>query len=511
MTDSSDNKSIDTSKERNVKTLSVKTNYFFNLVVQLLTYLFPLITAPYLSRVLTPDGIGQNSFVNSVVSYFTLIVAFGYTAYGTSKISKQKSDKSEYSKTFWEIFFSRVILFAASTAVYLLMAYFWGFGRPEDKLLFFAYSLMLVFNVIDISYLFQGLENFRIISIANVCTKIVSTVAIFVFVKSSSDLLIYVLIYCSQSILSAVVLWIIAFKSILNPHFSQLHVWNCLKESFFYFLPTVAISVYTILDKTMLGALTSNSEVGYYEEAYKIIGLVAALINAITPIMLSHISALVKEGKEDEIKRKIEQMSELYALLVWPCLTGIYATARYFFPAFFGEAYIPTVAVSYVLAPLIFIVPISGYVNYSYYTPRGKVNQTTLFYLTGALINFGANFIAIPRLGARGAALTTVIAEGVISTLFVIFSRKSIDYKRAIITGIKPLLASLVMLGSLMLMNYLVLDAYFDSVLIKTLISIPTGMLIYALSLLALREKMVMQSLSRIAKLLKRKTTKEGS
>lgn len=483
-----------------IKHESVKTSFIFNLLIQLLTYIIPLITSPYLSRVLTPNGVGISSYVNSIASYFTLVIAFGFTTYGTQKISSTRSDKRAYSNIFWNIFFTRFLLFLVVTAIYLALTLTWSFGNAEYKQFFLIYVLLLISSFADITYLFQGLEKFRVASIVNVVVRIIAAVSYFIFVKSTDDLASYLLIFTLQNVVIFAICWIVARKYVLKPEIKSFDVILHIKNGFIYFLPTIAISVYTILDRTMLGALTDSTQVGYYEQAYKIISLCTALINAISPIMLSRISYLIKQGNEEEVERKTVQMSEVYALLAWPMVMGLYAVARYFYPAFFGDSYVESVCVSYILTPLILAIPISNQIGSAYYVPRNRNKIITIFFVAGALLNFGTNWIFIPMLGARGAALTSLFSEFVISSLFIVFSWKHVNYKKIIAAGLKPFIASLVMFGALMCLNYFVFDVYINNIYFKTAASVLTGILIYGVFAVLLKEPMVLYVLKKIFK-----------
>lgn len=487
-----------TMDKKSEKPLSLKTNFIFNLIIQIITYIIPLITAPYLSRVLSPEGIGQNSFVNSICSYFTMVIAFGFLTYGTKTISENKDKKQDYSNVFWNVFFSRGFLFILCFLVYFLMAYLWGFGSTVDKNIFLIYSLVLVNAFLTIDYLFQGLENFRILSIINIVCNIFAAACYFLFVKTSSDLFIYVTIFVAKSLIISLISWMFALKRISKPIANEIHIFRTLKNNFFYFLPTVAISVYTVLDCTMLGYLASDAQVGYYEQAYKIVSLVTGLMNAISPVMLSRVSSLIKEGKEKEAEEKTIKMAEVYFLLGFPALFGLYSISKYFIPAFFGMDYVPSINVIYWLIPLVMILPISNQIGNVYYVVRDKIGMTTWFFLAGALLNFGLNFLAISRLGAMGAAITSLAAETLISTLFIIFSFKHLPYKKMVLQGWKPFVSALVMFATLILLNIFVFDVYLDNVIVQTLCDIAIGIFVYGIMIVLLRESMVLSVISKI-------------
>lgn len=487
-------------KESTPKALSVKINFLFSIAIQILTYLIPLITAPYLSRVLTPTGIGNNSFASSVANYFILIISFGFGTYGTREVAVVRNDKTAYSKTFWNVIFSKGFLFILCFTAYFLMAYLWGFGSDVDKNVFLIYSLLLVNAFLDITYLFQGLENFRILAILSFIFRVAAAVLYFIFIKTSDDLLIYVVIATSSSLLVTLIAWMFALRWIKKPSFKDVHIFQSLKNCAKYFIPTAFALFYATLDKTMLGFISTTHEVGIYEEANKIINICLCLMLAISPIILSRISSLTKEGKEEEVKIKENQTAEVYFLIGLPMLAGLYLVARYFIPAFFGEEYAASTYVMYCLAPLILIMPISNIIGSAYYLPRNKVIFTTIFISIGFVINLGLNFLFIYYFGAEGAAIASVISETIISALYVIFSWKYVPYKDMLKKGIKPLIASTIMVAVLLPLELLVLDKYVANDLYTTIIAVLVGMLVYGISIILLKEEMVISTLNKVFK-----------
>lgn len=480
---------------KEVKQLSVKTNLIFNLIIQILTYLLPLITAPYLSRTLLANGIGTSSFLNSITSYFVLIVAFGFTTYGTQKISAHKKEKSKYSKIFWEIMFSKLILFIFCYILFTLIAVIWKFGKNFELKYFFAYSVLIIATLFDTNFLFNGLEDFRIISIVRVIIKIVGTICLFIFIKTEQDLFRYILISVFVDFFVFFISFILSLRIVSRPVIKELHTLKCLKSALFYFLPTIAISIYTILDKTMMGYLTTEVEIGYYEEAHKIIILVTSLINAISPIMLARISDLVAENNVEEIKKKYIQMSKVYWLISAPAICGLYAIGDAFIPVFYGAEFAPSIGVLYILTPLIAVIPISNIIGSAYYIPNNRIKIQTLFFSIGGIINFSLNFIFIKKWGAIGAATTSLISEIIISSLFVVFSLKEMDYLSMLKSGIKIIISSLAMFVCVVLFEKFFLVKYISYELLNVIFATIFGMVIYSVLLILNREEFILNIL----------------
>lgn len=425
---------------------SLKTNMVFSFVLQLFTFLLPLITAPYLSRVLGSKGVGDYALGSSVISYFSILIAFGFVSYGTKYVSILKSDKKELSITFWNIFFSKFIFFIVCFCAYYLMAFYGVFGNLLSKKFFYIIGLTLFGNLFDISFLYQGLEKFKFISLINLAAKIISLVFLFIFVNSPSDLEIYAIIQIVYLLFVDLIYWIVATSFVSRPNFRSLSMWQTIKDSFFLFLPSISISIYMILDKTMLGYICNTTEVGYYEEAYKIVSLVTSVITSIAPVMLSRMSSLFTEKNKEEIEKKISNVFELIALIGFPAIGGLYTISSTFLPIYFGSEYSASVPIIYFLIPLVILVPTSSLLGSSYYVPSGNIKVISLFYASGAIVNFLGNIFILKYLKGVGAAITSLIAESLISFLFVWFSRKQINYTNIMKTMLKPLLCTFVML-----------------------------------------------------------------
>jgi O-antigen/teichoic acid export membrane protein len=481
---------ISLNPENNVYHIPIRKNFVFNFLIQLLTYIIPLITAPYLSRVLGAEGIGINSFVNSIASYFSLFVAFGFLSYGTKTISEQRNNKASYSNTFWNIFFSKGFLFCIVIIAYFLLSIFWGFGSAINKVTFLIYSLTIISAFLDNSFLFQGLENFRIISIVNITIRSLGVICVFLFIKKESDLTTYIIIHLLQVALVSLILLFLGFRKISKPKLREIHIFSCIKSNFFYFIPTIAVSIYTILDQTMLGYLSNNQEVAFYQEAYIVVSIVVSLIGSISPVMLSHFSKAYELHDYNEIKEKTNQLFELYGLMTWPCFLGLYLITDIFIPLFFGPQYANSIPIMYYLIPLVVFIPLSSYINNSYFLPNNKVKITSLFYITGAVFNMIGNYFIIPVLGGQGAAITSLCSELIISLFFISFSLKKLDYKRFVIEQIKPLISSFCMFGSLEALKVWLLSTAIPQWVVLIIV-VFLGVIFYYFLLLIMKEKMV--------------------
>jgi O-antigen/teichoic acid export membrane protein len=486
-----------------IKQNSVKTNFVFSALIKLLTYLLPLITTPYLSRILGPTGIGDYSYANSICSYFCLLVNFGFIGFGTIEISKERDNIESYSGTFWSIFFLRAIFFAIATISYSILLIVMSKEEGFQLSLYLALSLTIFANFFDITYLFQGLENFKTISLINCAVRIASTVLIFVLIKTSDDLLIYTIIQSVQLLFIAVLPWLFIHGNISKPKKETIKIKETFCSALIYFLPTLAVTLSSLIDKTMIGKICSTTEVGYYEQAYKIVLMIIALLHSLAPVMLTRITYLIKKGQEDEVNNKIRQMFEVYFLIGFPCIFGLYAIVYSFVPAFFGDDFIPSITIMCFLLPLILISTISNALGNVFYGPRGKEWMTSIFYGIGTIVNIISNALIIPKLGAEGAAITSLCSETLITSLFIVFSKKSIKFKQIALVSIKPLVASIIMFFVVFSLDRFCFSSLFSNKVIISIIDVAIGIVVYSVLILIFKDQLIDSELRRISQKIK--------
>lgn len=479
------------------KSLSIQANFIFSFVAQVFIYITPILLSPYLARVLMPTGIGINSVSLSIVSFFSLVILFGFQSYGVKRISQHRDDVLEYSKDFFAIIKVKFILFLTSLIIFLIVCFLCFFKRVEFSVCLLIYGLLLIANFFDISFLFQGLENFRIVTIIDLITRIVFTALIFIFVKEEKDINIYVSLYCGQHIAVSIIGWLFAFRIIKRVKTSFNDLKSVFFESSIYFVPTIVISIATLIDKTMLGFLSSNSEVGFYEEATKITTLIVALLNSLSPVLLSRLSNLFFNKDEDEIKRKLFQTFNLLFLLIFPSIFGVAIINRDLILVFFGSEYIPSINILFILLPTIFTVPFYTILGSSFYIPSGQMHKITKFYIVGELLNLIINIPLIIFLKANGAAIATSVSSLFIFLLFIFYSKKDINYRNVFKKAVKPIISSFLMCIGILCIN-IVLDYLNIKQLFKIIIDVIFGGIIYLVLLIILKEGLAIFILNKI-------------
>ena len=493
---------------------SIKLNYIYNVVYQLFLIIVPLVTTPYVSRVLTPDGVRKYSFSFSIITYFSIVASLGFNYYAQREIAKYQGDKSKQSKVFWEIVICRLIPTFISLAINLSLCLFHVYQDYNTLMLIFCINIIAI--AFDIAFFFQGNEDFGKIVLRNVIIKSISIILIFVFVKNPSHLWIYALINSAMLIFSNISLWGYLPKYLVKV--KGLQPLKHLKDAFILFLPTIATSVYVILDKTLIGLLVpgtyteieegvevikkySDLENGYYEQSEKIVKMVMVVITCIGTVMIPRNTHEYALGNYDKVKENLKISSRIVFLLGIPLVLGIIAVASNLVPWFFGEGYEKCILLMSVLAPLILIIGFSNVFGVQYLIPTGKNFQFTLGVLAGAITNLGLNFILIPKLWSLGAAIATISGELVVTIVMAIMVRKTINFLKIILDSWRYFIA-----GGAMFLVLFFINGYFESSIINTILLVLIGIAIYFAILLILRDKVMFLGINKVkAKLFKKK------
>ena len=464
---------------------SIKTNYIFTVINKFVSLFVPILVTPYLSRILGPDGNGVISYIYSYASYFIIFANLGIETYGQRIIAINRNEPNKLKQLLLEVFLLR--LFLTLFAVIVYGAIFLRADSADDFVLFLIFAVNIIAVPLDFTWFFQGLEKFKLISIVNIVSRIVYIVFVFIFVKVKEDINIAAILYMMSMVLPYLLSAPFIFIGISGKLQGKIRPFSHLKECFVYFIPTVATQIYTVLDKTMIGLITqSDFENGYYEQADKIVKLAVTVVTSINIIMRSRISYLYEQKREEEIKILIEKSANLMFCLSLPLMLGTIAIANSFVPIYLGEGYDECVNLLYILSPVILIIGVSNLIGTHYYTPFDKQSTSNKFLITGSVVNFILNIFLIKLLASAGAAIASIIAEFIITCLYVFFARKFIDFKKFFCISIKYLIASIVMFVPTLIMSLMLPVS-----IIWIIVEICVAVLIYGVSLLILRPKFV--------------------
>ncbi len=421
---------------------NIRKNYIYNLVFQIFSLLIPLVTAPHLARVLSPDGIGTYSYINSIATYFSLFAALGLSSYGMREMSRVRDNRKKTSQLFWELSILRLI----STAVCLALYFVFILLIDGDMRLYLAAGVIILTVGVDCNWFFQAMENFRILMVRNFIVKLLAVVCIFLFVRGPEDLLLYFLIQGGGMFLSNLVLRVQLVRSVDWVPFKKLRLGHHLRETIVYFIPTIATSVYTVLDRTMIGVITGDMAAnGYYEQAHKIVNMLMTVITSLNVVVGVRTSYLFARNKKREIRAHLYNTFRFMFMLAFPLAAGLTACAANFVPWFYGDGYEPVITLMMMFSPLLFCIGISNVLGSLYLTPSGQRARSNRAIIAGACTNFLLNLILIPSLGVHGAVIASVAAELLIAILYLSYSSRFIAVSKVIGMGLRYFLLSVAM------------------------------------------------------------------
>ena len=472
---------------------SIKKNYAINLLYEILSLLVPLVTTPYLSRTLGADGIGIYSYTHSNVYYFALLTALGTTVYGRREIAIYRDDKNRRSILFWELIIFRALMMIISTLLYLIYAI-----NSKYQTIAFIQSIYIFSVFFDITWFFQGLEEFGKVVIRNSAVKILNIFLIFVFVEPNENgLLTYIIIMAALPTLGHILTWPFLIKYIEFIQISALHPLKHFKGAITLFVPTIASQVYLLLDKTMIGLFTSdNIENGFYEQAQKIIKISWTFLTVFSSVMSPRIANIFGKNNSDLITEYMKKSYKVMWMVSIPIAFGIASVSHILVPWFFGYEFYKVEALLYIFSSSVIAVGLSSVTGSQYLVSTRKQGVFTLSIIIGAGINFSLNLILIPQFFSVGAAITSVIAEFIISMIeiiYVVFIIRKIDIKMVFDGFYKCFFSGIIMFTIIFPMNLVLKSTMINSILLVGL-----GSFIYFMLLLVFRESLIIEVVKKV-------------
>ena len=401
------------------KHVSVIKNYLYSLSYQILLLIVPLITMPYLARTLGIDNQGTFSILYAVTSCFVMFGCVGLNMYGQREIAYYKNDREKRNRIFWEIELIRIFTLFISLIVYFAFVWFntkvKSVVNVYEPLYFVLFALELPSAMLDISWYYQGIENFRLQTVRNFIVKILGLVLILILIKKPSDLWLYIVIYIGMNLLGNLSLWINKLRSdgFARPDTGKFK--THLSHSLVMFLPQIATTVYAQLDRVMIGGLVNdgNLQAGVYDNAEKIVKIALTVVTSIALVMLSRVANTYMKNERNKAREYIYSSFRMYMCLGTPIMFGVAAIADVFVERFFidaanAEMISPVIVL---LCPIILFIGGSSVFGTQYLVPTNRMRPYTVSVFAGMAVNIVFNFIFIPAYGARGAAIATVIAE----------------------------------------------------------------------------------------------------
>lgn len=454
---------------------NITKNYIYNLIYQVAVLIIPLITAPYLSRILGAEGIGVYSYNYSIAYYFCLFVMLGINNYGNRSIAKCLGNKDKVNKTFCEIYAMQLL-----TGVVVLIAYIcYCLFISQKTSISMCYIPFIISYILDINWFFFGQENFKVILVRNLIIKVLTTIAIFILVKSASDVILYILIMSIGALVSQIVVWVIVYSNNKLVKVKISEVIPHFKPNLILFIPVVAVSIYRTMDKIMLGYLANMMEVGYYENAEKIISILLSFITALGTVMLPRMSALYESHNKEQIKQMINNSFIFISFISSIVAFGVSSIANNFVIVYYGNEY---AASGIILQLLCITVPFISYANIvrmQILIPQGREKAYVISCFAGAIVNLLLNLMLIPKLHSVGAAIGTIVAEFTVMLIQLVSASNELHIKNNIKSIINFWLN-----GLLMFLGIMILGNVGNTRIVAIIYQIVLGALIYGVLIL---------------------------
>ena len=472
-----------------MKRASLTKNYIYNLSYQILLLLVPLVTMPYVSRVLGDYNLGVFNFIQAMVGYFVLFGCVGLNLYGQREIAACGDDIVKRSRVFFELQVIRTVTVGFAFVLYTL---FVTLLVQEIKVYYYLFSVEIFASILDISWFFQGIEQFRVQTIRNFIVKLSGVACIFLFVRTKEDLWIYIFCYAGTILLGNVLLWFCLRGDVVLTRVKGKGMLRHVRPALLVFLPQIATSVYAQLDKTMIKFLSDFEQVAYYSQAEKIIKLTLTVVTAMGLVMLSRVAVSYSRRDQQQIRADIHNSFRYLFFLMWPCTFGCMAIAGSFVPWYFGEGFDPVAPCMMVLCPIILCIGVSNTLGTQYLLPTKQMKAYTTSVVIGACVNAAFNACLIPFFGAIGAAVATVAAEASVTAVQFWFLRRVFPPK-ILLEGWRNFLAAAVMGVCVWLFGRLVTVR-----ILSTFLQIGLGVVIYIGLLLLMRDPFFFRMLRRV-------------
>lgn len=426
----------------NDKTTNVRVNFIYSATYNIIAILIPLITTPYLTRTLGAIGLGEYGFAYAVAYYFSLFVKLGLNNYGGREIAVLRGRGEDVSLRFWELFFLQLSLGVIVSNIYIL----YSCTISNSHTISIIFLLLVISSSFDITWFFWGLEEFKITVMRDFIIKVLTTIGIFLLVKSEQDTWKYALLISGGLLLSQLLLWPSLHKYVVWKRPSINGVVKHIRPNLVLFLPIIALSLYKTMDKVMLGVMTTTEEVGYYHSSESVIQVPIALITSLGTVMQPRMANMVSSKTDPNVIRSVFEKSIFLAMFLSTSIGfGIMTVARDFVPLFFGNGFEKCITLFEILLPSCVFIAFANVIRTQYLIPNKKDKEYVVSLFFGAIINLLFNSILIPYYGSIGTAFGTLLAEASVCIVQSVMTRNVIKTGHLVFLSIPFVISGIVM------------------------------------------------------------------
>ncbi len=470
--------------------MSIIKNYLYNTVYQIMSMLIPLITMPYLTRVFNPEQLGLNSLSLSIANYFMLFGVLGMQMYGNRQIAYVRDDKEKLTKTFWSLYIVQLATSTISLSVYYI---FISSFTTVNTTIYLIQGLNIVSVMIDISWLFMGMEDFKKVVIRNTFARLVGLACIFIFIKNSDDLLLYALLTVLVNIVSILLMWIYVPRYIGKVVIDKKIIRRTIRPLLKLFLPQIATQVYTLLARTLVGFLSTKDQVIFYDYSQKIVNMVLAMITSIGVVLLPRVSNIIGNGKREEVPKIIEKTFKIVSYLSIPMAIGLMCVSKILVSWFLAPEYLIVGKLTAWTSLIIIAVSWANIIGVQYLIATKQENKYTLSIIIAAIINLIMNVCLIPKYGASGAIISLIAAEYIGIIIQLILVRKQLPVKKMLLGIIKYIIVSLIM-GVIVI----IIGNNINNGIISNMVQGIVGVIIYVIIMFIIKDDVQKEMINRI-------------
>lgn len=461
----------------------ISINLIFNILCQLTYFIVPVFITPYISRVLNAELIGEYSFTLANSNYFVLAETLGFTLYGQIKIAAVRDDKNKLSLLFWELFFIKCFLMMIASASYIPVIL--TAGSTRLRTLYVIMLINIVSNGLDITWFLNGLEEFKVTALRTIFIKLCNLAAVYLFVKDESDIFLYALIMQGFILIGFISVYPILRKKIRWTGFKALCIRQHIKPSFVYLIPGVVNTVFTSVDKTLLGTMISDAnEVGYYQQASSLITAFTTMINSISNVLLPRIAYLhYNTTDEKEEKRLMKIVTGIGLAFAIPIMFGLIAVSDEFIPIYLGPGYEKSALLLKILSANVILVVICNYCGQLCLVAKGKQMRYNIVIIIGAIVNIVLNLCLIQAFSSAGVAIASIVSNFTMLIPCLIWSRHSLTIWDLFIVSWKYVIAAVAMFVCIFFFSVNLAPIF------HLVIKIIIGIIVYFILLLVFRDE----------------------
>ena len=480
---------------------SIKSNYIYTLINVISGMIFPLITFPYASRILEADGIGTVSFLNTIIGYIVLLTSLGIPTYGIRAISQVRDNYHETNKTALEILILHVLLtFIGYILIFLIC--FTVSQVKENITLFLLLSTSIILTTIGCPWFFNGVEDFKFITIRSLLVRTGSIVLLFIFVKEKGDLIYY----AAYTVLATVGNNVINLFRLRNKYikqapvsFKDLEIKRHIRPAFQIFMFNIITSIYLKLDILMLGLMKDVNSVGYFTAASNLVHIFVSLINALGQATLPRLSNLYATKQNEKFATLSQKAYRFIQMICFPIAFGIFALAPTLIFIFCGNSFAQAVTTTRILSFVVIAIGMSNLFGMQILYPMGRMKIVNISVTIGASINLFLNIFLIHFFSQDGAAIATIIAESSVMATQIIMSRKYLPFHIINRWSLNYIISTLIMFSVCQLLCQLEMLQFLKLILIPIV-----GAIVYITVLLILKDTLVLELYSNYIKKLRK-------